>query len=92
VLKEFTFFQFYIFYPIKFKNAISLDFSIIKFWVIIIFLFNIMARTKQTARKSTAQKTPRKQIISRKVPIIIAPTSSGVKKPHRFKPGTVALR
>ena len=33
----------------------------------------VMARTKQTARKS-------------------APATGGVKKPHRYRPGTVALR
>ena len=43
-----------------------------------------MARTKQTAQKSTGGKAPRKQ--SAKT------ASEGVKKPHRFRPGTVALR
>ncbi|KLJ09374.1 histone H3 [Blastomyces silverae] len=50
-----------------------------------------MARTKQTARKSTGGKVPRKQLASkaaRKGP----PSTGGVKKPHRYKPGTVALR
>lgn len=51
-----------------------------------------MARTKQTARKSTAQKVPRKQLVAQKVARKSAPISSGLKKPHRFKPGTVALR
>uniref|UniRef100_A0A4X1V0P5 H3.3 histone A n=1 Tax=Sus scrofa TaxID=9823 RepID=A0A4X1V0P5_PIG len=37
-----------------------------------------MARTKQTARKSTGGKS--------------APSTGGVKKPHRYRPGTVALR
>ncbi|KAI3820264.1 hypothetical protein L1987_07808 [Smallanthus sonchifolius] len=37
-----------------------------------------MARTKQTARKSTGGKAPRKQLAT--------------KKPHRYRPGTVALR
>ena len=49
-----------------------------------------MARTKQTARKSAGGKAPRKQLAS-KVARKSAP-SSGVKKPHRFRPGTVALR
>jgi histone H3 len=48
-----------------------------------------MARTKQTARKSTGGKQPRKQLATRKA-------QKGVpkpgKKPHRFCPGTVALR
>jgi histone H3 len=51
-----------------------------------------MARTKQTARKSTAQKVPRKQLAAQKVARKSAPLSSGVKKPHKFRPGTVALR
>ena len=51
-----------------------------------------MARTKQTARKSTAQKVPRKQLVAQKIARKSAPTTTGIKKPHRFKPGTVALR
>lgn len=51
-----------------------------------------MARTKQTARKSTAQKVPRKQLAAQKIARKTAPLSSGVKKPHKFRPGTVALR
>jgi len=51
-----------------------------------------MARTKQTARKSTAQKVPRKQLVAHKIARMSAPVTTGVKKPHRFKPGTVALR
>ncbi|MCQ2819328.1 MAG: histone H3 [archaeon] len=50
-----------------------------------------MARTKQTARKNTGGKAPRKQI-STKAARKTAPVCPGVKKPHRFKPGTVALR
>jgi histone H3 len=50
-----------------------------------------MARTKQTARKNTGGKAPRKQI-GNKAARKSAPSSGGVKKPHRFKPGTVALR
>ena len=51
-----------------------------------------MARTKQTARKSTAQKVPRKQLVASKIARKTAPISAGVKRPHKFKPGTVALR
>lgn len=51
-----------------------------------------MARTKQTARKSTAQKVPRKQLAAQKLVRKTAPLNSGVKKPHKFRPGTVALR
>ncbi|KAG6401174.1 hypothetical protein SASPL_138020 [Salvia splendens] len=57
-----------------------------------------MARTKQTARKSTGGKAPRKQLAT-KVEYWFtdaarksAPTTGGVKKPHRYRPGTVALR
>lgn len=50
-----------------------------------------MARTKQTARKSTGGKAPRKQLAS-KAARKSAPSTGGVKKPHRYKPGTVALR
>jgi histone H3 len=50
-----------------------------------------MARTKQTARKSTGGKAPRQQLATRAARKSI-PTSGGVKKPHRYRPGTVALR
>jgi histone H3 len=50
-----------------------------------------MARTKQTARKSTGGKAPRKQLAS-KAAKKSAPATGGLKKPHRYKPGTVALR
>ena len=44
-----------------------------------------MARTKQTARKNTGFKTTSKSNKSSK-------TTSAVKKTHRYRPGTVALR
>ena len=50
-----------------------------------------MARTKQTASRSTGGKAPRKQLATlaaRKT----APQVGGVKKAHRYRPGTVALR
>ena len=50
-----------------------------------------MARTKQTARKSTGGKAPRKQLAT-KAARKAAPATGGVKKPHRYRPGTVALR
>ena len=49
-----------------------------------------MARTKQTARKSTGGKAPRKHVASKGAKKSAA--SGGVKKPHRYRPGTVALR
>ena len=53
--------------------------------------FAKMARTKQTARKSTGGKAPRKQLAT-KAARKSAPATGGVKKPHRYRPGTVALR
>jgi histone H3/H4 len=50
-----------------------------------------MARTKQTARKSTGGKAPRKMLAT-KAARKSQPNTGGVKKPHRYRPGTVALR
>ena len=50
-----------------------------------------MARTKQTARKSTGGKGVRKQLAT-KAAKKSAPTAGGIKKPHKYRPGTVALR
>ena len=52
-----------------------------------------MARTTQPARKqvTTGSKAPRKQI-GNKAARKSAPIQGGVKKPHRYRPGTVALR
>ena len=46
----------------------------------------------QTARKSTGGKAPRKQLLASKAARKSAPAAGGVKKAHRFRPGTVALR
>ena len=54
-------------------------------------LLFLMARTKQTARKSTGGKAPRKALAT-KAARKSAPAHGGVKKPHRYRPGTVALR
>ena len=50
-----------------------------------------MARTKQHARKSNGGKAPR---MLGKVGRKVAPADAngGAKKPHRYRPGTVALR
>merc|ERR1712172_363896 len=56
-----------------------------------VLLIATMARTKQTARKSTGGKAPRKQLAT-KAARKSAPATGGVKKPHRYRPGTVALR
>ena len=48
-----------------------------------------MARTKHTARKATGGKAPRKNLATAKAAL------SQVKeprRPHRFRPGTVAMR
>lgn len=50
-----------------------------------------MARTKQTARKSTGGKLPRKQLAVKSSKKTSSLTNE-VKKVHRFRPGTVALR
>ena len=56
-----------------------------------------MARTKQTSRVSRGGKAPSKQLATmaaraRKVARKNSPCTGGVKKPHRYRPGTVALR
>ena len=50
-----------------------------------------MARTKQTARKSTGGKAPRKQLASKAARKAV-PIVDGQKKNRRYRPGTVALR
>ena len=52
-----------------------------------------MARTKQNARKSTGGKAPRKKVAAkapRNRPTTLV--GGGLKRPHRFRPGTVALK
>ena len=52
-----------------------------------------MARTKQTARKHTGTKHPRKHIAHKAAAKGKQQSATnGVKRPHRFRPGTVALR
>ena len=50
-----------------------------------------MARTKQTARRSTGGKSPRYPLAA-KAARKSAPGCGGIKRPHRYRPGTVALR
>ncbi len=52
-----------------------------------------MARIKQTARKQagTSNKVPRR-LMAIKAARKTAPAMGGIKKPHRFRPGTVAIR
>ena len=49
------------------------------------------ARTKQVARKAGGGKAPRKQLATQAARKS-APAPAGVPKPHRYRPGTVALR
>ncbi|XP_028430523.1 uncharacterized protein LOC114553512 [Perca flavescens] len=73
-------------------NAVRLGALVISMIIeIIIKRQKAMARTKQTARKSTGGKAPRKQLAT-KAARKSAPATGGVKKPHRYRPGTVALR
>ena len=49
-----------------------------------------MARVKDTARKSAGKGyPPRKRLAFKKKP---SSAQGGIKKPHRYRPGTVALR
>lgn len=50
-----------------------------------------MARVKQTARKSEGGKAPRKALATKPIRKS-APATGGAKKPHRYRPGTCALR
>jgi histone H3 len=50
-----------------------------------------MARTKQVARKSTGGKAPRTALAT-KAARKSTHSTGGVKKPHKYRPGTVALR
>lgn len=50
-----------------------------------------MARTKQTARKSMGGKAPRKHVSTKSLKTEPSEVNN-IKKPHRYRPGTVALR
>ena len=49
-----------------------------------------MACTKQIARKITGGKVPRKQLATKAARKSV-PITGRIKKPHRYRPGTVAL-
>ena len=49
-----------------------------------------MARTKQTARKTTSNKVPRTH--QQGIKTLRLPQKPNIIKKRRFKPGTVALR
>ena len=71
--------------------CVSLSFAPDKKVIVGALCHSTMARTKQTARKSTGGKAPRKALAT-KAARKSAPATGGVKKPHRYRPGTVALR
>jgi histone H3 len=51
-----------------------------------------MARTKQTARRSTGGKAPGRALAGKAARKSKTPSDAAERKPHRFRPGTVALR
>ena len=51
-----------------------------------------MARTKQTAKRSTGGKVPRKMFATKAAMKTSIPAVGAIKKPHRYRPGTVALQ
>jgi histone H3 len=51
-----------------------------------------MARTKQTARKSTGGKAPRMHLATKGARAATKKPTIAVRKPHRWRPRTVALR
>ena len=73
-------------FPFHCSVFVFLETNLVQFFV-------KMARTKQTARKSTGGKAPRKSVATKAArKQQSTPGSGGIKKPHRFRPGTVALR
>ena len=51
-----------------------------------------MGRTKQTAARSTGGKCPRYSQLNTRATRRGRPSMGGVKKPHKWRPGTVTLR
>ena len=51
-----------------------------------------MARTKQTVRKSTGGRAPRKQLATKAARRSVPHGGLRLKRPHRYRPGTAALR
>jgi hypothetical protein len=49
-----------------------------------------MARTKQMARRSSREKAPRKALATKAARKALA-SAGGIKKPHRYHPGTLAV-
>ena len=74
---------------------IKTRYSVVVVIIIIIIVIWNMARTKQTARRTTGGKAPRKTLptmVARKAAHRQAMIAGGVRKPRRYRPGTVALR
>ena len=51
-----------------------------------------MARIKQTARKNASMENKTRKQLYNRAARKSAPAMGGLKKPHRFRPGTVAIR
>ena len=51
-----------------------------------------MARIKQTARKNASMENRTRKQLYNRAARKSAPAMGGLKKPHRFRPGTVAIR
>ena len=51
-----------------------------------------MARIKQTARKNESMENRTRKQLYNRAARKSAPAMGGLKKPHRFRPGTVAIR
>ena len=51
-----------------------------------------MVRTKKTARKCLQNSGHSRMALAKKAARKAAPQHGGIKKPHRYRPGTVALR
>jgi hypothetical protein len=49
-----------------------------------------MAWTKQMARRSSGGKVTRKALVTKAARKAL-PSAGGIKKPHRYRPGTVAV-
>jgi histone H3 len=65
--------------------------ALAEFLNVAILLYLPQNKQFYSARKSTGGKAPRKQLAT-KAARKSAPATGGVKKPHRYRPGTVALR
>ena len=60
--------------------------EVIFYHLIVLELTLNMARTKQTARKSTGGKAPRKSLATKAAHVSAHVSTDGVKKPHRYLP------